>query len=151
MKEIDYSIINPGGCFMSGIAEDYDSETICPCLADTLTFTPYKDDNPLNGVTTYDLVLISRHILGIEPLGSPYKMIAADANRSGAVLTSDVVELRKLILGIYGNLPNNTSWRFVPRSFVFTNPDNPFKTPFPKKLVLPFLLPRMRYHFTALK
>jgi hypothetical protein len=32
----------------------------------TFTIAPEKDDNPLNGVTTYDLVLISKHILGIR-------------------------------------------------------------------------------------
>ena len=90
------------------------------------TITPAKDDNPLNGVTTYDLVLISKHILGIEPLGSPYKMIAADANKSNSITTFDIVELRKLILGIYQELPNNTSWRFVDKSQVFANPANPF-------------------------
>ncbi len=52
-------------------------------VASNLTITPNKDDNPLNGVTTYDLVLMSRHILGLEPLNSPYKMIAADVNKSG--------------------------------------------------------------------
>ena len=31
------------------------------------TVTPEKDVDPLNGVTTYDLVLMSKHILGIEP------------------------------------------------------------------------------------
>ncbi|MCB9345381.1 MAG: HYR domain-containing protein [Lewinellaceae bacterium] len=91
-----------------------------------VSITPFKDDNPLNGVTTYDLVLISKHILGIEPLGSPYKMIAADANKSNSITTFDVVELRKLILGIYQELPNNTSWRFVDKAQVFANPDNPF-------------------------
>jgi hypothetical protein len=151
MKEIDYSIINPGGCFMSGIAEDYDSETICPCLADTLTFTPYKDDNPLNGVTTYDLVLISRHILGIEPLGSPYKMIAADADSSNSITIFDIVELRKLILGIYGSLPNNTSWRFVPRSFVFTNPDNPFQDTIPEKIGFTIPPPTNEVSFYGIK
>ena len=151
MKEIDYSIINPGVCFMSGIAEDYDSETICPCLADTLTFTPYKDDNPLNGVTTYDLVLISRHILGIEPLGSPYKMIAADADSSNSITIFDIVELRKLILGIYGSLPNNTSWRFVPRSFVFTNPDNPFQDTIPEKIGFTIPPPTNEVSFYGIK
>ena len=29
-------------------------------MASNYTVTPMKDDNPLNGVTTYDLVLISR-------------------------------------------------------------------------------------------
>ncbi len=101
-------------------------------LASNLTVTPTKDDNPLNGVSTYDLVLISKHILGIEPLGSPYKMIAADANRSGSITAFDIVELRKLILGVYQELPNNTSWRFVDSSFVFPNPSNPFQTAFPE-------------------
>jgi hypothetical protein len=72
-------------------------------VAADFTITPVKDDNPLNGVTTYDLVLMSKHILGIEPLGSPYKMIAADANKSNSITTFDIVELRKLILGIYKN------------------------------------------------
>jgi hypothetical protein len=98
------------------------------------TVTPVKDDNPLNGVTTYDLVLISRHILGLDTLDSPYKIIAADANKSGTVTTFDIVEIRKLILGIYQELPNNTSWRFVDEDFVFPNPINPFATPFPENI-----------------
>jgi hypothetical protein len=88
--------------------------------------TPRKNDNPLNGITTYDLVLISRHILGITPLSSPYKIIAADANKSESLTTLDVVELRKLILGIYQDFPMNTSWRFFDKSKSFTNPANPF-------------------------
>jgi hypothetical protein len=98
----------------------------------TFVIAPEKDDNPLNGVTTYDLVLISKHILGIEPFDSPYKMIAADANKSGSITTFDIVELRKLILGIYTALPNNTSWRFVDKSFVFPNMNNPFQSAFPE-------------------
>jgi hypothetical protein len=96
------------------------------------TITPVKDDNPLNGVSTYDLVLISKHILGIEPLNSPYKMIAADANKNGSITTFDIVELRKLILGLYSELPNNTSWRFVDKAYTFPNPINPFAATFPE-------------------
>lgn len=92
----------------------------------TLSIKPELDIDPLNGVNTYDLVLISRNILGLEPLNSPYKLIAADANRSGTVTTFDIVELRKLILGSYQKLPNNTSWRFVDKKLVFPNPQNPF-------------------------
>jgi len=103
-------------------------------LAATFTIAPEKDDNPLNGVTTYDLVLISKHILGIEPLNTPYKMIAADANKSGSITTFDIVEIRKLILGIYTALPNNTSWRFVDKSFSFPNANNPFQTQFPEMI-----------------
>ena len=53
-------------------------------------------------------------------------MIAADANKSNSVTTFDIVELRKLILGIYQELPSNTSWRFVEKDQVFANPANPF-------------------------
>ncbi len=91
-----------------------------------LSLTPYRNDNPLNGLTTFDLVLISKHILGIEPLGSPFKMLAADANRSNSITTFDIVALRKLILGIDDTLAGNTSWRFVKKDFVFNNPGNPF-------------------------
>jgi hypothetical protein len=100
----------------------------------SFTIAPEKTDNPLNGVTTYDLVLISQHILAIQALDSPYKMIAADANKSGSITTFDIVELRKLILGIYTELPNNDSWRFVDYSFVFPNPLNPFETAFPESI-----------------
>ncbi|TNE57763.1 MAG: HYR domain-containing protein, partial [Bacteroidetes bacterium] len=98
------------------------------------TVTPTKDNDPLNGVSTFDLVLINKHILGLAPLNSPYKMIAADANNSRSITTFDIVELRKLILGIYTELPNNTSWRFVEKAFDFPNPNNPFQTLFPETI-----------------
>jgi photosystem II stability/assembly factor-like uncharacterized protein len=106
-----------------------------PLTADA-TLTPSKDDDHLNGVSTYDLLLMSRHILGIESISSPYRMIAADANASNSITTIDIVEVRKLILGIYQELPNNTSWRFVDRDFVFPVANNPFTTSFPQSKLL---------------
>lgn len=95
-----------------------------------VTITPSHNENPLNGVSTFDLVLISKHILGATPLGSPYKIIAADANKSNSVTTFDLVEIRKLILQINDAFTNNTSWRFVPSDYTFPNPSNPFEEPF---------------------
>jgi hypothetical protein len=89
-----------------------------------------------NGVNTYDLILISRHILNLEPLNIPFKLIAADVNRSGTVTTFDIVTLRKAILGTLNTFPNNASWRFVPRSFLFPAPENPFATQFPEQINL---------------
>ncbi|MDO8366372.1 MAG: T9SS type A sorting domain-containing protein, partial [Saprospiraceae bacterium] len=118
----------------------------------TFTIVPEKNDNPLNGVTTYDLVLISKHILAIEPLDSPYKMIAADANKSGSITTFDIVEIRKLILGIYTALPNNNSWRFVDHSFSFPNPSNPFESSFPESIsVAAAMTSHMHEDFMAVK
>ncbi len=98
----------------------------------TYTISPEKDNDYLNGVTSFDLVLMSRHVLGISPLTSPYKIIAADVNRSGMVTTFDIVELRKLILHINDKFQNNTSWRFVKKDYVFPNPSNPFSPAFPE-------------------
>ena len=94
--------------------------------------TPEKDIDPLNGVSTYDLVLMSKHILQIELLPTPYKIIAADINKSGTVSAVDMVELRKLILFINTEFPDNTSWRFVDAEFVFPNANNPWETSFPE-------------------
>ncbi len=87
---------------------------------------PKKDDNYLNGVSTLDIVIIQRHILGLEDLDSPYRVIAADADNSETITAFDLVELRKLVLGIYEELPSNESWRFVREDFAFTNPAQPW-------------------------
>ncbi len=88
---------------------------------------PTHDLNDLNGVTTYDLVLISKHILNIEPLDSPWKIVAADVNQSNSISVIDMVESRKVILGISPAFSNNTSWRFLPAYTIFNNPTNPFQ------------------------
>jgi hypothetical protein len=100
------------------------------------TMIPEKNVQPLNGVSTYDLVLLTKHILGTETLQTPYQMIAADVNKSGTITTSDVVELRKMILGLQTGFTKNESWRFVDKHFIFTNPLKPFAEVFPEKVAL---------------
>jgi len=113
---------------------------------------PYANKNWLNGVSTYDLVLISKHILGLDTLDTPYRMIAADANRSGSITTFDIVALRKLILGIDTTIQINTSWRFVPAIFSFPNALNPFETAIPDSiLVSPQGTDQAGLHFVGLK
>ncbi len=88
--------------------------------------TPKRNDNAKNGVSTLDLVLIQKHLLGLQQLDSPYKLIAADANNSQSVSALDLVEIRKLILGLYTEFPNNKSWRFVAGNFTFDDPTHPW-------------------------
>ncbi len=89
---------------------------------------PGNDKNARKGVSTLDIVLIQRHILGIAELDSPYKIIAADINNNQKVNALDLLQLRKMILGLYsdGKFPNNTSWRFVDSEFKFTDAKRPF-------------------------
>ncbi len=83
------------------------------------TIMPSKNDDVLNGVSTFDLVLISKHILGLNTFDSPYKYIAADVNRSGSITAFDMVQLRQLILNVHTEFPNNQSWRFVDKNYQF--------------------------------
>ena len=81
---------------------------------------PYKNDNPLDGVTTYDIALIQRHILGTQFFQTPYQWIAADIDNNGVVDVRDVSALRRLILGTNDDFQNNTSWRFVDADYHFS-------------------------------
>lgn len=79
-----------------------------------------SQDDPLNGVTTFDLIVISQHILGISNLELPLQ-IAADINCSGSITTFDIIALRQLILFITEALPCK-SYLGVPSTF-FEDPN----------------------------
>lgn len=83
------------------------------------------DTLPLNGVSTFDIVLLQKHILGVQPFKSPYQYIAADVNRSGSISTLDAIHMRRLILGQIDRFPNNQSWRFIDGYYLFEKPLDP--------------------------
>ncbi|MFK8006362.1 MAG: HYR domain-containing protein [Saprospiraceae bacterium] len=94
---------------------------------------PGKNNTPLNGVTTFDIVKIRKHILGIELLDSPYKIIAGDVNNSGELTALDLAQIRNLILLNMNEFPNGVpSWRFVDANYVFSNPNDPLNETFPE-------------------
>ncbi|MCB9081759.1 MAG: T9SS type A sorting domain-containing protein [Lewinellaceae bacterium] len=115
------------------------------------TIAPKLNKGFLNGVSTFDLVLLQKHILNVQPITSPYKLIAADANNSRTITTLDMIQLRKLILNIDRELANNTSWRFVDASFSFPNPANPWQTPFPEVKNINNLTGEQRANFVGIK
>lgn len=85
-----------------------------------------------HGVSTFDLVLITRYILGLELLDSPYQYLAADANGDQDVSVQDIIAIRRLILGLDDAYRNNSAWRFVDVNFVFPVNTNPWATSFPE-------------------
>lgn len=72
-----------------------------------------RTDNALNGVSTFDLVTINKHILDIEPMTSMYQLLAADVNKSKTVTTFDIAETRKVILGISDTFSQVPAWRMI--------------------------------------
>ena len=152
VNQVEVTLVNDMGFDLqqtTNIAGGYDIGSV-PVSNDYLV-TPNLNTDPDNGVTTYDLVLMSRHILGIQPLGSPYKIIAADINRSGSITAYDMVLLRQMILHVIEEFPNNSSWRFVDNSYVFPNPTNPFTEDFPEVYAIQPLNADMDVNFVAIK
>jgi uncharacterized protein YkuJ len=80
------------------------------------TVAPVRDSDWVNGVTTFDISIMSKHILDIQPITSLYKLIAGDVNRDGTIDGADMLLTRSLVLGRIAKFPNNTSWRFMPKS-----------------------------------
>lgn len=70
----------------------------------------FKDDPYLNGTSTFDMVLIARTVLGIDP-PAPYSLWAGDVNGSGTLTTLDMVLIRRLILNVDTTFPLG-SWGF---------------------------------------
>lgn len=83
----------------------------CPIVSRAVT-----DD--INGVTIADLLLLARHIIGRDTFNNA-QLIAGDANRSNSITTFDLVELRKLLLNIYTELPQQPYWRGISPYYTF--------------------------------
>jgi hypothetical protein len=128
VEKVELDLVDNNGNVFTSFTTDKDGHYVFGGLAGLLglKIEAERNDDHDNGVSTLDLVKIQKHLLGIEDLGSPYKLIAADANNSESVSAIDLVELRKLILGLYTELPNNKSWRFVDANQQFADESNPW-------------------------
>ena len=95
------------------------------------TITPSKSDDTFasNGITTYDILSMRRHLLGMGALPSPYKIIAAaevNAEADTVVTTQDIVLIRSLILSKTTTFPGNRLWQFVSSDYLFPDSSHPF-------------------------
>ena len=98
------------------------------------TVTPSRTDNLTNGVDGVDAVLLLRHILGIEVITDPLKLIALDVDEDCDNDTTDLRLISNVITHLTGNttFPTGKSWRFSPAELVF--PDGIVPCEFPESL-----------------
>jgi len=82
------------------------------------TIKSEKNFGFINGVSTYDIVLIQKHILGTQIFDSPLKYLAADVNASCTITAADISEIRRLILGKINAFALTPSWKFVPQNSI---------------------------------
>ncbi|MEL6274125.1 MAG: hypothetical protein AAFU03_03325, partial [Bacteroidota bacterium] len=86
------------------------------------TVHAYKNDDTREGLSTIDMVILQRHIIGTEIITDPYLLVAADINGDGSYSVQDMLQLQSTVLGAFEMFPSNTSWRFVPSDW---NGDGP--------------------------
>ncbi len=98
------------------------------------TITPVDPVLTVDGLSTFDLVLISAHILQTRRLTDPYRLIAVDVDNSNTISVFDLLGIRQVILERVGNYSSNIAWKCVDASFVFTNSQNPFLDNYPVEL-----------------
>jgi hypothetical protein len=83
------------------------------------------DNSPLTeAVTTLDIIKTRSHILRKEEFVSPYQWVAADVNDSKSITALDLVEMRKVILGINPAFQSGLDWLIIPEAYDLT--DDPF-------------------------
>ena len=81
---------------------------------DYTTLKAEKVGDALAGLSTLDILLIQKHVLGISPLESPYSLIAADINGDGQIDVRDINEIRQLLLGNRTEFSSGKSWKVIP-------------------------------------
>jgi hypothetical protein len=109
------------------------------------------DKDHVNGVSTFDLVLIQKHILGTKLIDNPYRLIAADVNNSKSVSTLDMIQIRKLILQVDDKFKNVPSWKFVDAAYRFPDASNPFGAEYPEVINVNNLNGNVKADFVAIK
>lgn len=113
---------------------NYDCCTLTVDTPSVFNISATRDGDYLNGVNTFDLVVLSRHILGTDPITNPFILLAGDVDLNGVLDNDDLQTIRELILFINTELPG-TSWRFISRRllgqpfFVQFFLADPFNTP----------------------
>ena len=99
------------------------------------TVKPYKNNaiTKANGVNSTDVLLVQRHILNTTKLNSAYKLIAADVDGNKTINTTDVLRIKRLILGSDTTFSKGSGvnkvdrlWEFVDSAYVFPDTTNPF-------------------------
>ena len=124
----------PGAWKASTNADGIYQVANAPASSGNYSLVPQLDTLASEGVNTLDVLLSSAHQSLVQPLGSPYQIIAADVNRDAKLNQDDINEMMKVITGQTKSFSNNTAWRFVPLSHVFANPAQPLATAFPETI-----------------
>lgn len=110
-----------------------------------------KQDDILNGISTKDIILIQRHLMGKEEFDTPYEYLAADINASNSIQVSDMVRIRQLLLGHISDFRQVPDWYFVYDGYPWMDITQPLKEPDAFSYVIDSLITDMDINFIGVK
>lgn len=64
-----------------------------------------------NAITALDALDVQKHILGLKPLTSNHQLAGADVNSDTKVTAFDVLQIKKIVLGLITQFPNTPSYK----------------------------------------
>ncbi|MEM6378997.1 MAG: carboxypeptidase regulatory-like domain-containing protein, partial [Bacteroidota bacterium] len=102
LEGVNVALLNQNGQLIDSLSTDQNGNYVFTnvpigAVGETYQVEAFYEGQPLNGVSTFDMVMVTRHILGVESL-DPAEIVAADLNRSGTLTTFDLVQMRAWIL-----------------------------------------------------
>ena len=130
LEDVQVNLVQASAYDMTDNAGDYGFDDV-PFWADYTVYPENPEHVDMDGVSTMDLLIMLKHILGMETIVDPYTLLAADINGSGKVDVHDLLELKELVIQNHYNIEVGTEWTFVDAGFEFADPQNPFAEPIP--------------------
>ena len=113
-------VINYGGAFGAIVTDASGIYELNTTMNGVNRLEGKHDKDFGNGVNVADIIKIQNHILGKSLLDQPYKLLAADVNEDKEIKGTDIVEIRKLILGKTDKFPKGKSWRTFDATYDLT-------------------------------
>jgi thiol-disulfide isomerase/thioredoxin len=99
---------------------DYPSSNV-PTMTEPVIIMESTSVPVLSGITAFDIIKIQKHILLLDPFTTQNHLLAGDINNDGKITASDIVLLRKVILGLISELPNGApAFKSIPSQHALT-------------------------------
>ena len=81
----------------------------------------FKEDEPLNGLSIADLVLMRNFILAVLPWPNNFTLYAGDINESGSLTTFDLVLAMKTLEQVDETPITQHAWKFISQEAILSN------------------------------
>jgi len=123
------TLFDENGDEITSMMTDQDGDYFFDNLVNEKTYhlTVSRDIEVLNGISTFDVVMVSKYILGTAEIDDPRLLYSLDVDNSSFISVRDMVFMRRVILGIDAALPVE-SWQFFSSGAQIEDNEDPWAT-----------------------